>query len=445
MTQLPDGPQGNSAWQLIRWIADPLAYLEAGAQRYGSIFTLRLLGFSPFVIIGDPQGIQEIFTVDAKEYDAGRSNGIVRFLVGDNSLLLLDGDRHKHERKLLMPPFHGEKLHVYSRRISDIADKLASQWPVGQTFVAREALQDITLEIILQVVFGLQEGDRYRQIKPLLAALLDMTASPVKASLMFFKFLQKDWGAWSPWGRVIRQKQKVYELLQAEIDARRDRAEITGNDVLSLMMLARDENGQSMTDEELKDEMMTLLVAGHETTATSLAWALYWIHRLPEVGEKLRQELQGLGKDPDPIAICQLPYLTAVCQETLRIYPVVFITFPRMARSPVKVMGRKFATDVMLVPCIYLVHHRPDLYPEPKQFKPERFLERQYSPYEYFPFGGGNRRCLGYALAQMEMKLVLAAILSRYKLALADNKPVLPQRRGLTIAPAGGVRMVVLA
>lgn len=443
MSKLPDGPESFAWWELIKWIGDPLAYLEAGARCYGEIFTIRLSGFAPFVIIGNPQGIQEILSVDAKLFDSGSANDIVRPLVGDNSLLLLDGDRHKRQRKLLMPPFHGERLQAYGQIICDIAEKVASQWTEENSFIAREAMQDITLEVILQAVFGLSEGERYQRLKPLLAAMLDLTGSPLRSSVLFFKFLQRDWGAWSPWRRMMRRKQEIYDLLQAEIDERRSSTEITGNDILSLMLLARDENGEPMSDEELKDEMMTLLVAGHETTATALAWAFYWIHKLPEVREKLLQELDNLGENPDPMAIYQLPYLTAVCQETLRIYPIVPIAFFRLPRKPVEIMGRSFAAGTMLASCIYLVHHREDLYPQPKQFKPERFLERQYSPYEYLPFGGGNRRCLGYALAQLEMKLVLATILSRYQLALADNKPVKPQRRGLTIAPADGVRMVL--
>jgi cytochrome P450 family 110 len=209
------------------------------------------------------------------------------------------------------------------------------------------------------------------------------------------------------------------------------------------MMAARDENGQPMTNQELRDELMTLLFAGHETTATALAWGLYWIHSLPSVREKLLQELDSLGKNPDPMAIFRLPYLSAVCQETLRIYPVGMLTFPREVKSPVELMGYQLAPGTVVVGSIYLTHRRKDLYPEPLQFRPERFLERQFSPYEYLPFGGGSRRCIGMALAQLEMKLVLASILRDFELALAENKPVPAKRRGVTLGPAGGVRMVM--
>jgi unspecific monooxygenase len=440
--QLPDGPQQPRLLQLMQWIADPLNYLDNCAQRYGDIFTLKFSSLGPFVLLSHPQGIQEIFTTDAKQFDSGRANGIIEPLVGKNSLLLLDGAHHQQQRRLLMPPFHGERMHFYSQLICAITQQVASQWGVGKPLEVRTAMQDITLEVILQAVFGLRQGERYQQLKPLIAQMLNMTDSPLRSSMLFFKFLQRDLGAWSPWGRMMRRKQQIYDLLQGEINQRREPPELTGNDVLSLMMLAEDEQGLPMTDVELQDELMTLLVAGHETTATALAWAFYWVHKLPSVGEKLLTELDSLGDNPEPMAIAKLPYLNAVCSETLRIYPVLPIVFPRMTKSPVEIMGHQFAANTILAPCIYLTHQREDLYPDPKRFKPERFLERQYSPYEYLPFGGGNRRCLGLALAQLEMKLVLATILSQYQLALADSQPVKPSRRGLTIAPAGGVRMV---
>ncbi|HBL58063.1 MAG TPA: cytochrome P450, partial [Cyanobacteria bacterium UBA8803] len=441
---LPDGPKISPLVQLLKWIADPIDYLDICAQSYGDTFTLQLRNFEPLVFLSHPQAIQEIFTADPKLFDSGRANRIVKPLVGENSLLLLDGDRHTSQRRLIMPPFHGERMHSYSQLICAIAQQVASHWKIGQPICVRDAMQDITLQVIVQAVFGLREGARYQQIIPLLTSMLNMTDSPLSSSILFFRFLQKDFGAWSPWGQMMRRKQQIDNLLLAEINERREQPERIGNDVLSLMMSACDEQGQPMTDEELKDELMTLLFAGHETTATALAWAFYWIHKLPSVQEKLWQELQSLGDNPEPMAIARLPYLTAVCQETLRIYPVVFFAFPRVTKVPMEIMGHQFEANTSLFPCIYLTHHREDLYPQSNQFKPERFLERQFSPYEYFPFGGSNRRCVGFALAQLEMKLVLATILSRYQLALADPKPVKPKRRGFTIAPEGGVRVVLI-
>lgn len=440
--KLPNGPKTSPWLQLSQWIAEPFNFMDRCAQAHGDTFTVRLGNLPPLVFFSNPQAIQEIFTADANQFDIGRSNGIIKPLVGENSILLLDGDRHQRQRRLLMPPFHGERMRNYGQLICEITEQVTSQWQVDKPFIARAAMQDITLQIILNVVFGLQEGARYQQLQPLLAALLDTTGSPLRSSLLFFNFLQKDWGAWSPWGQMMHRRRVVYDLLYAEIAERRQRSH-PGTDILSLLLSTRDEQGETMTDAELADEMMTLLVAGHETTATALAWAFYWIHKLPSVHETLLNELERLGDHPDPMQFLHIPYLNAVCQETLRLYPVVPIVPPRITKSPMQIRGYQFDSDTRLTPCIYLTHHREDLYPEPKQFKPERFLKRQYTPYEYLPFGGGNRRCLGFALAQMEMKLVLATVLSNYELALCDRRPEKPARRGVTLAPASGVKMVM--
>ena len=441
VNKLPNGPNSPAWWQLIRWIKDPLSYQKECVQNYGDIFTFRMKGFPPFVVIGHPLGVKEIFSQDPNNFDVGRSNYIVQPLVGDNSLLLYDGKRHQRERKLLMPPFHGQNLQSYAQSICEIATHVAAQWQEGQRIIARKVMQEITLEVIIKVIFGISEGERYQKIKPLLAEMLDVTDSPLRSSFLFLKFLQQDWGTWSPWGRIKYRKKQIYRLLQDEIEARRSLSHELGNDILSLMMSAKDEKGQPMTDAELKDELMTLLLAGHETTATMLAWAFYEILRHPPVLEKLREELDSSGNFA-PLEIAKLPYLNAVCQEVLRFYPVIPIIFFRITKTSMEIMGYYVEAETCLTPSIYLVHHREDLYPEPEKFKPERFLERQYSPYEYFPFGGGNRRCLGAALAELEMKLVLASIISKYELTLANNKLIKPQRRGLTISPTGGVPLI---
>jgi len=403
---------------------------------------MRLGGMGSYVVISNPQAIQEIFSQDSK-FDIGRGNALAEPLVGQNSLMLLDGDRHRRERKILMPPFHGERLQTYAKQIRLITEQVISQWQVGQPFVARTAMQKISLEVILQVVFGLSEGERYQQLKPLLTDWLDMTDSPLRSSMLFLRFLQQDWGTWTPWGQMKQRQRQVHNLLQAEIEERRTRENQGRTDVLSLMMAARDEQGQAMTDEELRDELLTILFAGYETTSTTLAWAFYQIHQQLDAREKLLKELDSLGENPSPMEIAQLPYLTAVCQETLRMYPVLPVIFPRIAKVPVNIAGYSFDAGTVLMPTIYLVHYREDLYPNAQQFKPERFLERQYSTSEYFPFGGGSRRCLGYALALLEMKLVLAVILSQYHLSLAEDKPIKLQRRGFTLAPTGGVQIVM--
>ncbi len=441
--KLPDGSKVPALFQLINWIVRPFDYLEECAEKYGDIFTMRLFGLPPLVFIANPQGIKAIFSTDAKYFDVGRTNDLARPILGNNSLIIMDGSRHKRERKLLMPPFHGEKIKSYASSICQITETVTSRWEIKKPFIARDMAQEITLKVIMQTVFGVSGGEKYERLRSLLANWLDITASPVRSSFIFLKFLQVDLGAWSPWGNFIRTRQKIYNLLQAEIEERRTNPEKLDNDILSLMLSATDEDGQSMSDDQLKDELITLLVAGHETTATSLAWAFYWLEKSPEIKAKLLQEIDSLGKNPDPIEISRLPYLTAVCQETLRLYPIVPIAFGRIANQDLEIMGRYFESGTTFVPCIYLTHHREDLYPNSKQFKPERFLERNYTPYEFIPFGGGVRLCLGYALAMLEMKLVIASILSKYNLELADRKPIKPMRRGGTVAPSNGVPLVL--
>ncbi|MDJ0616914.1 MAG: cytochrome P450 [Calothrix sp. MO_192.B10] len=441
--KLPDGPKAPALFQLINWIAHPFEYLEECIDKYGDIFTMRLFGFPPLVFIANPQGIKQIFSADAKDFDVGRTNDLARPILGDRSIILMDGSHHKKERKLLMPPFHGEKVKSYAKYICKITEKVASHWEINKPFIARDVAQEITLKVIMETVFGFSEGEKCEQLRSLLADWLDITASPMRSSFIFLQFLQIYLGAWSPWGHFIRTQQQIYELLQAEIEDRRANPEKLGDDILSLMLEVTDEDGQSMSDEQLKDELITLLVAGHETTATSLAWAFYWLEKFPEVKEKLLREIDNLGENPNPIEISRLPYLTAVCQETLRLYPIVPIAFARIANQDMEIMGRFFASGTTFIPCIYLTHHREDLYPNSKQFKPERFLERQYTPYEFIPFGGGVRLCLGYALAMLEMKLVIASVVSKYNLELADNKPVKPMRRGGTLAPSNGVPLVL--
>ena len=425
--------------QLVQWIANPVSYMEAAAKQHSDIFTAQITGGrGHLVFVNHPQGIQRL-TQDKKFVAPGDVNQIMQPLVGDYSVILLEGDRHRRERHLLMPPFHGERMQAYGELICNLTQKVMERIRVGEPFLARTAMQDISLQVILEAVFGLEARDRLSSLKRLLAPMTDIFRSPLTSTFLFFTSLQR-WEAWSPWGHFLHQRQQVDKLLYAEI-AERSQSHEERADILSLLMAARDEDGQPMTDQELRDELMTLLFAGHETTATALAWALYWIHRLPEVRDKLLQELAALDT-LDPLSIARLPYLTAVCQETLRIYPVGMLMFPRVVQEPVELMGYSLEPGTMVVGCIYLVHQREDLYPEPKQFKPERFLNRKFSNSEFLPFGGGARRCIGEALAQYEMKLVLATILTRYQLALVDQRPERPQRRGLTLGPASGVRMI---
>ncbi|MBW4474473.1 MAG: cytochrome P450 [Stenomitos rutilans HA7619-LM2] len=431
--------------QQLQWVGDPVGYMEAAARQHPDLFTAKVVGFGgTLVFLNDPRAIQELLTNDRKTFLAlGCSNQILSPLLGDYSIIMLDGDQHKRRRQLLMPPFHGERMRAFGQLICQLTNAAFDQLPLNRPFSARTVMQEISLQIILQVVFGLTEGDRCHQLKDLLASLLDLFRSPLSSSFLFFPVLQKDLGAWSPWGKFIREQRQIDALIYDEIAERRTKDDRDRIDILSMLMAARDEAGQPMTDQELRDELMTLLFAGHETTATAMSWALYWVHHLPAVREKLLQELATLGQKPDPMDVFRLPYLTAICNETLRIYPVAMLVFPRIVQTPVTLLNHPLPPKTAVVGCIYLLHHREDLYPNPKQFRPERFLERQFTPYEFMAFGGGARRCIGEALAMFEMKLVLATILSRYQLALANNQPEYPRRRGVTLAPAHGVKMVL--
>ncbi|MEH2274208.1 MAG: cytochrome P450 [Nostoc sp.] len=442
--KLPNGPQTHPWVQTYQWLTNPLEYMEACAKRYGDIFTVQLRqNVAPEVFISNPQAIQQIFTTDPKQLDSGESAGVKSPLLGQQSLLALDGKPHQRQRKLLTPPLHGERMLAYGQLIRSITEQVTSQWQVGEAFSALSTMQAISFQVILKAVFGLEDGPRYEKLKELLIEILNPKVPIVRTLLLIFPALRQDFGAWSPWGKYLRVRQQINELIYAEIRERKAQADSSRTDILSLMMAARDEAGEPMTDQELRDELMTLLVAGHETTATTLSWALYWIHRLPQVHEKLLQELDNLGEQPDFNAILRSPYLNAVCSETLRIYPVTMSALNRVVKSPLRIGGYEFQPGTLLIPSIYLTHHREDLYPEPKQFKPERFLERQFAPYEYLPFGGGNRRCIGMAFALFEMKLVLATVLSHWQMELVDSKPVQPVRHGILFVPAGGVQMLV--
>ncbi|RMF27073.1 MAG: cytochrome P450 [Cyanobacteria bacterium J083] len=429
--------------QRLNWISNPVDYMEKAVKQQPDIFAADILGGNQrLIFVNQPQAIQKILTSDRREFLAeGEANAILKPVLGDSSIIMIDGNQHKQRRKLLMPSFHGERIQVYGQLIVDLTKQSLDKIPAQQPFIARQVTQEISLQVILQAIYGLYEGKKSQDIKQALSSLSEVFRSALSSSFLFFTWLQKDFGAWSPWGSFIRLREKIDKLLYEEIAKRRSTAGDDRQDILSLLMLAKDENGAGMNDVELRDELMTLMFAGHETTATALAWALYWIHRQPRVYEKLQAELATLEEKPNPLEIARLPYLTAVCQETLRIYPVGMLTFPRIVKEPIEILGYKLEPQDVLVGCIYLAHHREDIYPQSKEFKPERFLNKQYSPYEFLTFGGGSRRCLGEALAQLELKLVIATILSNYQLKLVSQTPELPRRRGVTLAPSTGVKM----
>jgi cytochrome P450 family 110 len=430
----------------MQWIAFPLSMMEDCAKRYGDIFTLSVSPkLTPIVFVSNPIALQEILTGDStKQFSApGNLNSLFASILGNYSVISVSGTQHQRQRQLLTPPFHGDRMRSYTQVINDITEVVMGGLEINKPFSVRDITQAITLRTIIKAVFGVYEGDRAEKMEVLLGVMMDRLSSPVSVAMLYIPALQKDWGAWSPWGKYLRYQQEINKLIYQEIQERREKPDSSRTDILSLLVSAKDEAGESMSDQELRDELLTLLTAGQETTATALAWALYWIHKLPTVREKLLCELDNLDANPDANALHKLTYLNAVCCETLRIYPVGMLTFPRVVETPVRLCGWDLEPGTLLYGNIYLTHQREDLYPEPKKFDPERFLEKQFSPYEYLPFGGGVRRCIGAAFALFEMKIALVKILSEYSLALTDNSEVKPKRRGLVTAPASPIKMVV--
>ncbi|WP_036485324.1 cytochrome P450 [Myxosarcina sp. GI1] len=441
---LPPKLNKSALWQKLTWVIDPVKYLETAARQCPDLYAADIIGFGgKFIIVNHPEAIQEILTSNRQKlFASSQDNALLKPLVGDRSVILLEGDPHRKRRKLLLPPFHGERMETYSQSIVELTNDVFGKLNPGEEFTARDLAQSISLQTILRVVYGLADSNRYQQLRGLISEMTEVFRSPLTSAFLFFPWLQQDWGAWSPWGNFVRVREAVDKIIYAEIAERRETNNLDGEDILSMLMSARDETGQPMSDGELRDELMSLMFAGHETTATAIAWALYWVHHLPKVKAKLLDEIASLGESPDLMTISQVPYLDAVCKETLRICPVAMLTFPRVVKQSMQLLDYDLEPGSVLMGNIYSVHQREDIYPQAKQFKPERFLERQFTSGEFVPFGGGARRCIGEALAKFELKLVVATVVANHQLSLASNRPERPRRRGVTLSPANGVKMM---
>lgn len=429
-------------WQKWHYIFKPVDYLEALGKVAPDIASAPVIGSAPIVLfINHPDGIQQLFNNEGKQF-VSPSNQLLKPLVGDQSIFTLEGQRHRRERKLLMPSFHGERMQAYGELICRCAREAVASVAVGESLVMREVAQAISLKVILGTVFGLNASDRSRAIAQGIVELTALFRSPLFSAAIFLPPLRRNLGPLRNWERFVALKHKLQTLLYEEIQERRERGDLTQTDILTLMLATQDEAGQPMSDAAIHDELFTLLLAGHETTASAIAWAIYWIHHRPAVGDRLRQELETIKDGTELTAIARLSYLSAVCNETLRIYPIAMLTGPRRTTVSTEILGYPVPENTLVYGGIYITHHHPDIYPEPYSFNPDRFLERQYTPYEFLPFGGGVRRCLGEALAQFELRLVVATITREFSLRLADHQPEKPVRRGVTLAPARGVRMV---
>jgi cytochrome P450 len=438
MPSLPRGPRLPALLQASQYAFRPGPFLESCARRYGECFTMRMPVGPPIaVMFTHPDAIRQIFTGDEDQLRGGESFIALQPILGAHSILALDGARHERERRLMMPPFHGERMLAYGETIRTIAACSVERWPIGRPFPIHAEMQAITLEVILRTVFG-ADGERLDVLRGLMMRFTRAATNP----MWLLPRLQFDWGSLSPWGRFARVKRDLDAFLFAEFARRRaDGSAGNTDDILSLLLAARYDDGEPMRDQELRDEMMTLLFAGHETTATSLAFAFHNVLRHPEVLERLRQE-RARAADVAPANVGKLEYLDATVRETLRLNPVIS-EVGRVLKSPMRIGGWDLPAGVVAASCIYLAHRRPDTWPDPERFDPERFLGRRPSPYEFLPFGGGVRRCLGMAFALYEMKVVLSEVLSRVGLRLASGYRMQRVRRSITLAPSHGMPVVV--
>ena len=417
--------------QSLHFLKDTAGFVRQAVAKYGDPFVARL-PMGTVAVTGEQDGLKEIFSADPDIFEP-----IARVplepILGLNSMLLLSGERHKRERKLLMPPFHGERMRAYGSQMQEITTRAVEGLRPGGSLVALELTQGISLNIIIRVVFGVEEPERARRFREAILAYTQAYTLPIS----MFPVLRRSFGGQGPWARFLEKRQHLDTLLTEQLALRRADGQ-SGQDILSLLLAARDEAGQPMADVELKDELRTLLFAGHETTAIGMAWALYWLHRTPEAKQKVDAELKGLGPRPEPEALAKLPYLGAVCDETLRLFPVVTLV-NRKLRAPLTLRGHTLPAGMGVMASITQAHSNPTVFPEPERFRPERFLERKFSPFEYMPFGGGARRCVGAAFAQYEMKVALGTLLAGHRFSLGHNRPIRPVRRHITLAPEDGV------
>ncbi len=435
-----DGPKLPPLLQMLQWVLRPVSFLEECSKQYGDPFQANF-GYGPIVFFSDPQAVEAILTLDPKLFDSSRGNLPLLPVVGGRSVLLLEGEEHRQRRRLLLPPFHGERMRGYAEVIVAATEEVIGRWKPDQPIIVRSALQEITLRVIIQAIFGVGKEQETQVLMGLIEELLELTRSPWVTSTFFLPKLRINLGSTSPWGRFLRKRSELDRYIYALIDERRRESAHERTDILSLLMATQDEQGQHLKDNELRDELMTLLLAGHETSATALEWALYSLHTHFASLKNLRAELERGSSDPTEIA--RLPYLNAVYQETLRICSLTIIPMLRLTKSALSLAGHEIAPGTRLAACIYLTHQRPEIYPEPWHFRPERFLERQYSSYEFYPFGGGNRRCIGMAFAQFEIKLILATILKHFKLRLQSASGARPIRKGATLAPSVKTVLVI--
>jgi cytochrome P450 family 135 len=430
MRRHPPGPRSRVA-TAARWLTRPVELLESCRSRYGETFTLDFPGAGKNVMISDPATVKEVFSRDRRGNGVPQTRDLLlEPVLGPRSILLLEGDEHLRRRKLMLPPFHGERMRAYRETIESVTEREVARWPIGERFPLHPAMQTITLEVILEAVFGVTDRDRRESLRRRLLSILALgqSARTQVLGLAFRRFSNR-----GPYRIVEERLARADEILLAEIAERRaDPALAEREDILSMLVEARFEDGEGMDDVEIRDQLMTLLLAGHETTATALAWTFDLLFHRPDATERLVAELEA----------GETEYLDAVCQESLRVRPVVPAVGRRLA-EPLRVGDYELQAGDFATPCIYLVHTREDLYPEPYAFRPERFLDTSPETYSWIPFGGGTRRCLGAAFATFEMQTALRKILTHARLEPGTDRPEPTRRRNVTFSPANGTPAVL--
>jgi hypothetical protein len=428
--QLPPGPPGPALLQMVATWTRPAASLYRAREKYGTRFTVRLPFQPPFVILSDPADIKELLTAPPDAIHPGEGARILEPVVGRKSVILLDEDEHLEQRKLLLPAFHGERMQRLVGLMTELTERELEGWPAGQPIPLHPRLQRLTLEIILRAVFGLEEGAELDDLRDALTAVLAFAENP----LSVLPSLREKLRWWRPVREFERVAKRTDELMYALIEERRAAGDTDREDVLATLLTARHEDGSEMTPQELRDELMTALVAGHETTASELAWAFERLAREPRVADELTAEIDAGESDE---------YLTATVHEILRLRPVVPNAEPRLTKQPVTIGGHEYPEGVSLLASAWLVHHDAEIYPDPFAFKPERFVGASPGTYTWLPFGGGRRRCLGASFAIQEMKIVLSAVLSRFEIAAATPAAEQTGRRSITFSPKGGATVVL--
>jgi cytochrome P450 len=426
---LPPGPRAPAAVNLLRLTRRPLETLLGWHARHGDCFTVRYPVFGTGVYVADPQAIRALHTGDQTDLRAGEANAPLSAVVGDRSVLVLDGAEHLRQRKLLLPPFQGSAVVAFRTVIRDVAEREVARWRAGDRLVLRERMRALTFEVIARAVFGVAQPERIERLRRALVAVLDR-----QYVFLLGSTLQRDLGRLSPGGQMRRRLAAADALLYEEIARRRGAPDLgERTDVLSLLLRARDEDGAPMTDRELRDELMTMLAAGHETTATALAFAFDLLLHHPAALARLRDELAA-GDDA---------YLDAVVTETLRLRPIIDAN-QRKLTQPRTVAGWDLPAGVSVYPAIAVVHRREDLYPQAADFRPERFLDGRAESYAWLPFGGGVRRCIGAALAQAEMAEVIRTVVERVELRPRRATPEPVVMRGVTLVPRHGAPVEVV-